>query len=57
MKSRNLQFLTIVIFVLLLLYVYMAWSLGRGLQHPELAWILSAIPVLGIITYPVLYFA
>ncbi len=57
MKTRNLRFLVTVISVLLLLYVYMAWSLGRGLEHPGVAWFLVLIPVLGIITYPVIYFA
>ena len=54
---RSWRFLAVVILVLALIYTYLSWSLGRGTSHPGLAWLLALIPVIGILTFPVLVFA
>jgi predicted MPP superfamily phosphohydrolase len=38
-------------------YAYMSWSIGRTLSSPLWAWLAVAIPFLGIIIYPLLFFA
>ena len=54
---RSWRFLAVVIFVLALIYTYLSWSLGRGTSHPGYAWLFVLLPVIGILTFPVLVFA
>jgi len=54
---RSWRFLAVVILVLALLYTYLSWSLGRGTSHPGYAWVFVLLPVLGILTFPVIVFA